>query len=309
MSGNSIMKDGFPLAPQTASGASNDVFTSDELPALPYDLREHKRTLTIAAILVLLTDCALPVVLYFGLSAHNTVKLSVIFALMTIPAAWSFLDWAQRTWRLVQPSDEYRPLGTNSRWALDFYHINYTSTIPLVTLFIALGAAKQSLTLVSVPVPFLFAFVGLELFYAAIAYALQPRGGTPVRISSIPKGAPPRPAAYTLIEDMVAVTGRGGKRYRRALDARYRVSSAFRQMLAVVTLVWATLATATGATLLVLVGVASTGSTTTPTVFMEVVFALCWTLPWLVAGVGALWTISFVKSRLRDEKNQWRVGI
>ena len=54
---------------------------------------------------------------------------------------------------------------------------------------------------------------------------------TPFRVSSLPPGAKTRPAVYTIIEDIVAVDGGGGRPFRKALNARYEASPHFRRML------------------------------------------------------------------------------
>lgn len=61
---------------------------------------------------------------------------------------------------------------------------------------------------------------------------LRARGHrAPFRISSTPKGYVMPTALYVLIEDIVAVDGGGGQKYRRALRDRYLASPYFRQML------------------------------------------------------------------------------
>lgn len=61
---------------------------------------------------------------------------------------------------------------------------------------------------------------------------LRARGfQAPFRISSTPQGSVMPTALYVLIEDIVAVDGGGGQKYRRALRDRYLASPYFRQML------------------------------------------------------------------------------
>ena len=61
---------------------------------------------------------------------------------------------------------------------------------------------------------------------------LRARGyQAPFRISSTPKGSVMPTALYVLIEDIVAVDGGGGRKYRRALRDRYLASPYFRHML------------------------------------------------------------------------------
>jgi hypothetical protein len=87
------------------------------------------------------------------------------------------------------------------------------------------------------PIPTLVFITGIELVITWIGMAAGAK--TPFKVSSIPKGVPMRPTIYTVIEDVVAVDGGGGRAYRRALDERYEASPMFRQMLARVNMFWA----------------------------------------------------------------------
>jgi hypothetical protein len=78
--------------------------------------------------------------------------------------------------------------------------------------------------------------IGCELLIIDI---LRLRGvPAPCRISSLPMGAPLRPAIYAYIEDIVAVDGRGGTEFRQRLNLRYQASRHFRIMLHRLTLFW-----------------------------------------------------------------------
>lgn len=56
--------------------------------------------------------------------------------------------------------------------------------------------------------------------------------------SSIPKGAYYRPGIYSIIEDVVAVDGGGGRAFREAFDRRYQASPEFRKILMLLSLFW-----------------------------------------------------------------------
>ena len=60
----------------------------------------------------------------------------------------------------------------------------------------------------------------------------------PFRISSTPKGSAIPTALYALIEDVVAVDGGGGQKYRYALRTRYLSSPYFRRMLLELNCFW-----------------------------------------------------------------------
>lgn len=61
----------------------------------------------------------------------------------------------------------------------------------------------------------------------------------PFRISSTPRGSTMPTALYVLIEDVVAVDGGGGQKYRYALRTRYLSSPYFRRMLFEMNCFWA----------------------------------------------------------------------
>lgn len=61
----------------------------------------------------------------------------------------------------------------------------------------------------------------------------------PFRISSTPRGSAMPTALYVLIEDIVAVDGAGGQKYRYALRCRYLSSPHFRRMLFRMNCFWA----------------------------------------------------------------------
>lgn len=87
------------------------------------------------------------------------------------------------------------------------------------------------------PVPTMVFAFGIELLIMDIARLAGMRA--PVRISSLPVGAPLRPGIYAIIEDVVSVDGSGGTEFRQRLNLRYQASQLFRQMLHRLTLFWA----------------------------------------------------------------------
>ena len=90
---------------------------TDGPPPLPYNLREHKPAIVIAFSVMLLFDCLLQVAVFYPLHFHTTLNEKIVFAIVAAPGAWSVLDLARRTWRMVQTSDEYRPLNSG-RWTV-----------------------------------------------------------------------------------------------------------------------------------------------------------------------------------------------
>lgn len=118
-------------------------------------------------------------------------------------------------------------------------------------------------------------------------------------MSSIPKGAQLRPAIYTMIEDVVAVDGSGGTRYREALNRRYEASHVFRAMLRRLGVFWAfgAMACAVLTTILVF------------TIHDEAAFCIGWSLPFFWAFWWAVGTYFYAKRKLREEQKAWEEEI
>ena len=117
----------------------------------------------------------------------------------------------------------------------------------------------------------------------------------PCRISSIPRGAQLRPGIYSVIEDVVAVDGGGGTRYREALNRRYEASHIFRAMLRHLGVFWAVGGEAVAVTTTVLICVLP----------YDPAYAVGWSLPFVWAAVWTAATIWYVKRELKKEKVAW----
>lgn len=154
------------------------------------------------------------------------------------------LEFAHRSWRLVQVSDEYRPLGSKGRWRFDWTH--YTMSVGYTYMTAVLvGASIPHEPLVR-PLAMPAALFLLQLGLQLLATGLAGGGGSlgtplkaPCAISSVPRSKPVPPLALTLAEDVVAVDGGGARTWRRELMDRYSASSCFRSMVAQVNWLWA----------------------------------------------------------------------
>lgn len=114
---------------------------------------------------------------------------------------------------------------------LDAFQINFIISINLITVQIVVSVIQ------STPIIPLFAMItstslilsGVRMAGTFFLYYAKVK--IPVRISSLPAGHIVRPAVYTLIEDIIAVNGGAGTKYREELNARYEASPLFRRML------------------------------------------------------------------------------
>lgn len=155
----------------------------------------------------------------------------IVFAIITsFFGLVSGLEFAHRSWRLIQKDDLYRPLN-GTRWRFDFTHMTLSVGYTVMT-GILIGASIPHEPLVrplAMPLPLFFIEVGL----LAISTGLMDAMNLPAtcKVSSTPKGAPIPPILLTFIEDVVAVDGGAGKTYRQRLLNRYKISKHFRALI------------------------------------------------------------------------------
>ncbi len=136
----------------------------------------------------------------------------------------------------------------------------------------------------------LVGIVSLQFFLSL----LQPR--SPIWISSLPPGHKMRPAAYTIMEDIVAVDGAGRSAFRKALNIRYESSPIFRRLVFEMTAYWAT-----GGLIFIGVSAAFTFATSLNFAFAATLTWIpVWTLIWLIPAY--LW----IQHRLTQEKDSFR---
>lgn len=143
------------------------------------------------------------------------------------------------------------------------------------------------------PVSTMCFFFGTELMIADTLRLFNVP--SPVRISSMPRGAQIRPCLYSLVEDVCAVDGGGGQEFRERLNARYEASHVFRAMLRRLGVFWS-------------VGAQAIATLTTVLVFTleeDPAYIVGWTLPFIWAGIWATVTFWYVFRMLEIEKRVW----
>lgn len=265
------------------------------LPELPYSLRDKKKSIAIFWTLFVIDTLAQPLILYFTLWYLTDLSHNIVFTIVTASLGGiAVFEYFYRFWLLYKKDSVVRPLNARRSW-LDFFQINFTIVWLILAVELITGTVPEEpyVRLVAMPLPtvmFYFGFVHLTLDF------LRARGyRAPFRISSTPKGSVMPTALYVLIEDIVAVDGAGGKKYRRALRDRYLASPYFRHMLFEMNCFWGggSVVCAAGITAIVF---------TTP---QDVAYTLGWTLPLVWAGLWTLITIPWVQADLRREKEAW----
>ncbi|KAJ6100308.1 hypothetical protein N7467_001843 [Penicillium canescens] len=121
----------------------------------------------------------------------------------------------------------------------DFTHWNILVSWVIIIAELVIGTIPDPpwMRMLAMPVPSIFFIFALEMLVFEALYVFEKPA--PFRISSIQKGEPIRPAIYPLLEDIIAVDGKGGTRFRGRLDQRYKASPPFRGLLHRVTMLWA----------------------------------------------------------------------
>ena len=145
-------------------------------------------------------------------------------------------------------------------------------------------------------IPLAVAFIIFGVIFTINGVAVQRKWRLKYfRMSSHVKGAMTPPIIFSIIEDVVAVDGGGGQRYRTALMMRYNTSPKFRALLRHMTWFWGVPSLVVGIALMALIF----------TVKREIAYGLGWGVPTVWAGIWTLITIYWVKRVLRDEQRGW----
>ncbi|PGH03658.1 hypothetical protein GX51_03922 [Blastomyces parvus] len=264
-------------------------------PELPYSLRDRKWSITIFWTLFVIDTLAQPLILYFTLWYLTDLSHNLVFTISTAALGGvAVAEYFYRFYTLYRKGSVVRPLNARRSW-LDFFQINFTIVWLILAVELIVGTVQKEpfIRLLAMPLPTVMYYFGIVHLTLDI---LRANGyQAPFRISSTPKGSVMPTALYVLIEDIVAVDGAGGQKYRRALRNRYLASPYFRQMLFEMNCFWGggSIIFATVTTILIF---------TTP---RDVAYVIGWSLPILWAGIWTLITIPWVQADLRKEKAAW----
>ena len=275
---------------------SNEALLSAGPPSLDYTLSTRRRAILFFWALILIDCIGVPIALYFGLWYGTSLSPNAVFSISTACLGGASIgEYVLRFWRLWKKGSTCRVLGARRAY-LDWFHWNFSIGWFFVMCELIIGTAftNPPIRLLAMPVATMLWWFAIQTILEDILRLL----GTPspVRISSMPKGARFRPGIYSIIEDVVAVDGSGGTRFRKRLNDRYEASHYFRQMLHRLTLFWSA-------------GAAGAATLTTILVFTlerDAAYVVGWTLPFIWAGIWAPCTIWYVKRELRHEGEAWR---
>ncbi|KAL2011261.1 hypothetical protein VTN00DRAFT_3979 [Thermoascus crustaceus] len=268
---------------------------SEGPPPLPYSLRHRKKSIAFFWTIFCIDTLVQPLVLYYALWYGTDLSHNLVFSISTAALGGvSVFEYFYRFYNLFKHNSRARPLNARRSW-LDFFHINFTIVWLILAVELIVGTVPEEpyVRLLAMPLPTVMYYFGAVHLSLDILRMCGFRA--PFRISSTPRGSVMPTALYVLIEDIVAVDGGGGQKYRYALRMRYLSSPYFRRMLFEMNCFWAG-----GA--LIFAGAITAIVFTTP---RDVAYTLGWALPFGWAGVWTLITFPWVKSDLRREKKAW----
>ncbi|ETN46662.1 uncharacterized protein HMPREF1541_00848 [Cyphellophora europaea CBS 101466] len=271
----------------------------DGPPPLPYNLREHKLTISIFWFLIL-TECTLiPLIFYYTIANLTDMRRGAMFAIIT--AMFGFIsggEYGLRGLRLCLKRDEYRPLNSPGRWGFDSTHLVLGPPYFVMTaLMIGFSIPEPPITRgLSMIMAVGIIMVGVFMVWTGIAYHFQWRLRW-FRLSSHVKGAIVPPLTFCIMEDICGCDGGGGKVYRTAAMARYNASPRFRRMLVQMLWWWAITAILLGAAQIAIIWI--------PQISQEVVYGIGWSVTSVWGGIGAWLTIWWGKKCIRIEKEKW----
>lgn len=205
-------------------------------------------------------------------------------------------EFGIRGWRLVKKSDEFRPLYRASRWGFDStQHITITPiTVMTIILIIFSIPHYPSVRALALPMP--VGMINLGLIMLVNGWAAQ-RGWRLMyfRLSSHVKTSICPPVTFCVLEDVCAVDGKGGKKFRAAAMARYNASPRFRALMLQLLWFWTIPLIVLGAAFIAVIFVTSE----------DVAYAVGWGAPAVWSLLWTWFTILLVQRGLRIEKESW----
>ncbi|OAP62320.1 hypothetical protein AYL99_04523 [Fonsecaea erecta] len=273
----------------------------DAPPPLPFDLRDHVFSISIFTLLALAECCFVPIGLYYGLTYGTTLRPGLVFAVITSLFGFvSGYEFGMRSWRIMRYGDGYRPLY-GSQFFRGFDATQYVLLTPftVMTIILIIFSIPHNPSVKALALPMPVGMINLGLIFILNGIAAERRWRLMhFRLSSHVRNTVCPPLTFVFMEDVCAVDGKGGKKYRKAAMARYNASPQFRALLLHMLWFWSISATVVGAGLIAVIWLVSN----------DVAYGVGWGVPSVWALLWTWLTIIWVQRALRIEKATWVTG-
>lgn len=194
-------------------------------------------------------------------------------------------------------TDEYRPLSGSRRfWGFDSTQYVLITPFTVMTIILIIFSIPHYPSVKALALPMPVGMVNLGLIFVVNGWAAQ-RGRRLMyfRLSSHVKNSICPPLTFCILEDICAVDGKGGKRYRQAALARYNSSPRFRALLMQLLWFWSVPAIVVGVGLMVAI------YHTTD----DIAYGIGWGAPTVWIGIWTWITVVWVQRGVRIEKETW----
>lgn len=230
--------------------------------------------------------------------------LSIITAVIGIPALWS---WILRSWRLWR-NEDVRPIATRNKLAFDFLGWNLHIGVVYITVVLVCACIFSSgLRLFSLMLPLVILQTCAQLLLTETLFLF--RFKTPFPISSIPVGSNFPAAVMILAEDVCAVDGKLGRGFRYALRQRVSASPPLQQAVRKLDWCWGLSGLILGCAMIAIIFTIKNdeiGLTigNNSLLFYAIAFlliSLAFTVPWVWATIMTVYTTLCIRQALSDE--------
>ncbi|EWC47860.1 hypothetical protein DRE_02742 [Drechslerella stenobrocha 248] len=294
----SSMNDDASLDPASGLPERKSSILHPPLPPLPFHLRDHRLAVTLVVLVMFVDHGIFPPVFYFAVHYTTNISLTTIFGVITgIFGVVLGIECFVRSIKLILTSSRFRPLGQEARFGMDFWQFSLCTCLIINVVCVSTGTALEppSLRLMAMPMPTLIFNLSWQLLLSDFLHERKIR--TPFRVSSTPKGEVWPRFISVIIEDFIAVDCNGKREWRQAWKDRVAASRPMRQTLKQLSTYWGVGGLCVSALCFGLLwGFDSMKG-------REAGYALGWLLPWAWIVPSTVFTIFYVKSRLKDERH------
>lgn len=261
-------------------------------PPLRYPIQTKKWSIISASALFILLNTILPTVIFYVLRHVFHSHIAIILDVSQIPMIPTLFQFPYRLWQLKHRNGERSP-RIHGILTWDLFQWQFLFAVALMTGLSVITGLLESYHLFAFSSIIIASEMCLQIiFFNILAQYNIPQ---PCRISSIQRGEPFRPALYYIIEDLTAVDGGAGARFRDELAERWNASTPFQTL--IYKMGW-------------ILGFSGLAMALIELLFMmtmpiDIFFGLSWVIFWTWAGYITYYCIRYTRASLLAEREWW----